>query len=318
MVRRPTAALSVRGVRIGQAQTPDGNSGVTVALFDRSAPMVVDVRGGASATYDLASLGLDATFGRRWAVFFSGGSLFGLDAAAGIRDRILEMGGGLRVFQNPRRLAAVSGAALFDLPNDLRALPDYRSLGYQAARSASTGPVGLGKVGAGAGALVGKYRGRAAAMRGGVGWAERRVGRQGYIGALVAANAVGAVRDPSRGEWVAGARNARGGVVPPLPYRSTRHAALGTTLTLIVTDLEVERPTLQRIASIAHAGLGGAIIPFQSATDGDTLFAAATGAAGTPPAEVRPGGTADALGALGAVCAVDALLKAVRASNPAR
>jgi len=92
MVRRDRSALSVRGLRIGQAESSDGATGVTVALFDRSTPLVVDVRGGASATYDLASLSLDATFGRRWAVFFSGGSLFGLDAGAGVRDRILETG----------------------------------------------------------------------------------------------------------------------------------------------------------------------------------------------------------------------------------
>ncbi len=315
MARRDSAALSVRGLRIGHARTSDGASGVTVALFDGPTPLVVDVRGGASTTYDLASLSLDATFGRRWAVFFSGGSLFGLDAAAGVRDHILETGGGQRVFHNPRRLAPVSGAVLFDLPQDLNPLPDYRALGYEAARRARNGPVAMGRVGAGAGALVGKYRGRAAAMRGGVGWAQRPTGRRGHIGALVAANAVGAVRDPARGQWVAGARSARGRVVSPSPRRTTAHSSFGTTLTLIVTDLAVERPVLQRIASIAHAGLGGAIVPFQSATDGDLLFAAATGAAGAAPREQRPGGTADALGALGASCAIDALLRAVRASN---
>jgi L-aminopeptidase/D-esterase-like protein len=315
MVRRDASVLSVRGLRLGHAETGDETSGVTVALFDRSTPTVVDVRGGASATYDLASLSLDATFGRRWAVFFSGGSLFGLDAAAGIRDRILETGGGQRVFRNPHRLAPVSGAALFDLPQNLLPLPDYRALGFEAARRASYGPVAGGSVGAGAGALVGKYRGRAAAKRGGVGWAQRPIGRRGHIGALVAANAVGAVRDPARGRWVAGARTARGRMVPPSPRRAAKHYSLGTTLTLIVTDLVIERSVLQRIASISHAGLGGAIVPFQSATDGDLLFAAATGASGLPPGEVRPGATADALGTLGASCAIDALLRAVRAAN---
>ncbi len=318
MVRRGAARLSVRGLRIGHAEALDGATGVTVAVFDRSTPLVVDVRGGASATYDLASLSLDATFGRRWAVFFAGGSLFGLDAAAGVRDRILETGGGQQVFRNPHRVAPVSGAALFDLPPTVRPMPAYRTLGYEATRSATAGPVRSGRVGAGAGALVGKYRGRAAAMRGGVGWAQRPFGRRGHIGALVAANAVGAVRDPSRGRWVAGARGARGRVVPPSPRSPSRAQDQGTTLTLIVTDLAIERPVLQRIASIAHAGLGGAIVPFQSATDGDLLFVAATGAAGEPPREERPGAAADALGALGAACAVEALLRAVRTSNRGR
>lgn len=315
MVRRGPAGLSVRGLRIGHAESSDGATGVTVALFERATPLVVDVRGGASATYDLASLALDATFGRRWAVFFSGGSLYGLDAAAGVRDWILESGGGQRVFRNPHRIAPISGAALFDLPPTLRPIPAYRTLGYEAARCATSGRIASGAFGAGAGALIGKYRGRAAAMRGGVGWAQRSFGRRAHIGALVAANAVGAVRDPARGRWVAGARGAGGRVVPPTPRRPNSPPSFGTTLTLVVTDLSIERPVLQRVASIAHAGLGGAIVPFQSATDGDLLFVAATGAFGAPPREERPGATADALGSLGAACAIDALLKAVRASN---
>jgi len=318
VARRDSGPVSVRGLRIGHAQTSDALTGVTVALFDGPTPTTVDVRGGASATYDLASLSLDATFGSRWAVFFSGGSLFGLDAAAGVRDRILETGGGQRVFRNPHRLAPISGAALFDLPPTRVPLPPYRTLGYEAARSATNGPVATGRVGAGAGALVGKYRGRAAAMRGGIGWAQRPVGRRGHLGALVAANAVGAVRDPSNGRWVAGARGARGRVVPPSPQRPTATPGQGTTLTLIVIDLAIDRPILQRIGAIAHAGLGGAIVPFQSATDGDLLFVAATGAAGLAPREERPGATADALGTLAAACAIDALLEAVRASNQTR
>src|SRR5208282_1638653 len=95
---------SVAGVSVGQAETPDGRSGVTVVRFDSAVPTVVDVRGGASATYDTASLSLDSTFGRRWAVFFSGGSLFGLDAARGIRTRILETRGGHSAFRNPNRV----------------------------------------------------------------------------------------------------------------------------------------------------------------------------------------------------------------------
>ncbi|MCI4364566.1 MAG: P1 family peptidase [Thermoplasmata archaeon] len=315
MVRSASARLSVRGVRIGQAETEEGSSGVSVALFDGPTPTVVDVRGGASATYDLASLTLDATFGRRWAIFFSGGSLFGLDAAAGIRDRILETGGGVAVFENPHRIAPVSGAALYDLPGRPGPLPNYRDLGYAATQNATAKSVRVGRVGAGTGALVGKYRGRSSAMRGGVGWAERQLGRGAHIGALVAVNAVGAVRDPTHGRWVAGARDSHGRLRPPMTRGPATGGILGTTLGLLVTDLEVDRTVLQRIASIAHSGLGAAIVPFHSATDGDLLFAAATGVAGPPAKELRPGGTADALGSVAAACAVEAVLTAVRSGN---
>lgn len=300
---------------MGHAETPEGSSGVTAILFDRATACVVEVRGGASATYDTASLSLDATFGRRWALFFAGGSLFGLDAARGVRLRVLERGGGHRAFRNPNRVAPVSGAALFDLPTRVGPIPDYLPLGYEAARRASREEVAVGRVGAGAGATVGKYLGRHRSMRGGIGAAAMRLGRRGSLGVLLAVNAVGAVRDPVSGRWAAGARDANGRLSPPRSGASARDATTGTTLGVVATDLRVDRPTLARIVAMAHVGLASAITPFHSATDGDVLFGAATGAAGSAPAEERPGGTADRLGILASELAVRAVLGAVRAAN---
>ena len=306
----------VRGVRVGQVETPDGASGVSVALFDRPAPTVVDVRGGASATYDTASLSLDATFGRRWAIFFSGGSLYGLDAARGIRTRILETGGGHRAFQNPNPVVPISGAALFDLPRSLQGLPDYLPLGYEAARRANRAPVSVGAVGAGAGATIGKYRGRAHAMHGAIGSEGARPRGLGTLGVLVAVNAVGAVRDPASGKWIAGARGAGGSVVPPDGPPRRSDLGTGTTLGLVVTDLTVDRPTLARIASIVHAGLSAVIRPFHSSTDGDVLFVAATGLSRPSRAESRPGELADRLGMRASALAIDAVLAGIRQANP--
>ncbi len=304
---------SIRGLRVGQAETPTRTSGVTVVLFDAPAPTVVDVRGGASATYDTASLALDATFGRRWAVFFAGGSLYGLDAARGVRTRILETGGGHRAFRNPNMVVPISGAALFDLPTVLGPIPDYLSLGYEAARRARRGPVTIGRVGAGAGATVGKYLGRHRAMRGGLGAAASRFGR-GRVGVLVAVNSVGAVRDPATGTWVAGARGPKGTVVPPHARALGVDRTAGTTLSLVATDLAVDRPNLARVAAMVQTGLAAAIAPFHSSVDGDVLFAVSTGAASDPPPGLRPGETADRLGARAAELAVDAVLVAVAAA----
>lgn len=315
--RAPTLTL-VRGLRVGQAETPDGRSGVSVALFDGPTPVVVDVRGGASATYDTASLSLDATFGRRWAVFFAGGSLYGLDAARGVRTRILETGGGHLAFRNPNPIVPISGAALFDLPRSRSGLPDYLPLGYEAARRASRDPVAVGRVGAGAGATVGKYRGRGRAMHGGVGTAAGYQRGYGAVGVMVVVNAVGGVRDPRNGAWVAGARDARGGVVPPGSAGPGPRRDGGTTLGLVVTDLDVDRPTLARVASIVHAGLSSTIRPFHSSTDGDVLFAAATGKAEPARHPSRPGEIADRLGIRASELAVEAVLRGIRAANPGR
>jgi L-aminopeptidase/D-esterase-like protein len=283
-------------------------------LFEAAAPTVVEVRGGASATYDTASLSLDSTFGRRWALFFAGGSIYGLDAARGVRLRVLERGGGHRAFRNPNLVAPVSGAALFDLPTVPGPIPDYLPLGYEAALRANRDEVPVGRVGAGAGASVGKYLGRDRAMHGGIGAAAARVGRRGGIGVLLAVNATGAVRDPGTGRWVAGAHDPRGRIIPPRTGPST-DSTTGTTLGLVATDLEVDRPTLARVVAMAHVGLASAITPFHSAVDGDVLFGTSTGSAGPAPPEPRPGGTANLLGILAAELAVRAALRAVRAAN---
>jgi len=302
----------IPGVRIGHATTPDGSSGVTVVRFDRARPTVVDVRGGASATYDIGSLSLDAIFGRRWAIFFSGGSLYGLDAARGIRTRLLEEGEGQRAFHNPNRVVPIAGATLFDLPASERAIPDYVPLGYEAARAAHRSAVGSGPIGAGAGATVGKYLGRARAMRGGLGSAADRLPGGGTVGVVVVVNSVGAVREPRTGAWVAGARGAGGRIAPPRFAAGGAVAGSHTTLAVVVTDVTVARPGLQRIAANVSTGLARVIVPFHTSVDGDLVFAVSTEQRTAPRGERRPGEIVDRIGIRAAELAARAAVRAVR------
>ncbi|MCI4348989.1 MAG: P1 family peptidase [Thermoplasmata archaeon] len=302
---------------MGSAESSDHTTGVTVVLFEDGAPTVVDVRGGASGTFDTASLGLDATFGRRWALFLAGGSLFGLDAARGIRRRVLETGGGVEPFPGASSIVPISGAILFDLPKDPRRVPDYAEIGYRAALGASRAPVQPGPFGAGAGATIGKYLGRIRAAPGGIGSAATNLPGVGRVGVLVAVNAVGAIRDPATGEWLAGPRGRDGRVVPPVslktgPIAQTR----GTSLVIVVTDARVERSVLQRLAIFAHAGLARAVDPSHTSTDGDVAFVATTGAGPKRLKEGFPGATADRLGAATAALVVRSVHLAARSSDP--
>lgn len=303
-------------VRVGHAEDSRRVTGVTVVRFSRPAPVVLLVLGGASATYDTASLDLDATFGRRWAVFFAGGSVFGLDAARGVRTAILAAGGGHRVFGHPRRVAPVTGATLFDLePNGASPLPDYTQLGRRATMAASDAPVLHGRRGAGRGALVGKYLGRGRASPGGVGSAARRVEGLGIVGALAVVNAVGAVRDPATDRWVAGAREDDGTIVPPGPGPRRRPARTrvpaGTTLAVLVTDVGLSRPQLHRAATVAAGGLARSVVPLATATDGDVLFMATIREGRRLPPEPYPGAWADRVGWSGAEVLARAVVRAV-------
>lgn len=307
--------VGVQGMRIGHATAPDRSTGVTVALFRPPASVVIDVRGGASCTYDPASLSLDATFGRRWAIFFAGGSVHGLDAGRGIRTALLSGGDGQRPFLNPNRIVQVSGATLFDLPATEGAINDYLPLGFEAASRASVGPVPVGRVGAGAGATVGKYLGRDRAMPGGLGYVAGRLRQVGTTGALVVLNSVGAVREASTGRWVAGARGPSGRIAPPRPFarKDARpsYRPRGTNLVLVVTEAPLDRSGLHRLAQQAHDGLARAVVPAHTATDGDVVFAATTALARSPRRERYPGALADQVGSYSAELVAAAAVQAV-------
>jgi L-aminopeptidase/D-esterase-like protein len=249
-------------------------------LFDQASLTAIDVRGGASCTYDTASLDLEATFGRRWGIFFAGGSIYGLDAARGVRTRLLEVGIGQPLLGGRVPIVQLSGSTIYDLPSRGGAMADYLPLGYEAALSAGSTAVAQGRIGAGAGATVGKYRGRRLAMPGGLGSTAERIRGLGWVGALVVANSVGAVRDPETGRWVAGARTGSGKITPPVnPWRTSSSwggSSTGTTLVLVATDIALDRRELKRVAVMAQTGVARAITPAHAAVDGDVVFAVST------------------------------------------
>ncbi|MCI4335967.1 MAG: P1 family peptidase [Thermoplasmata archaeon] len=314
----PATLTKVAGLSVGHAQNDGKTTGVTVVRFRRAAPTVVHVLGGASATYDTGSLSLDATFGRRWAIFLAGGSLFGLDAARGVRNALLASGAGGRVFGHTQRLAPITGAALFDLPRLGKEIPDYVELGRKAVSTASRKPVEMGPVGAGTGATVAKYLGRRFARRGGLGSAAARAPKLGWVGVIAAVNSVGAVWDPEIGHWAAVAREPGGPPLAPGGFRDVSGRQVdsrGTTLVVVVCELTLERSALQRIGSIAAAGLARCIMPVFTATDGDVLFTASTERRSLRGGRSYPMAEADELGAIAAGLIPRAVVRAVTSAG---
>ena len=74
----------VPGVRVGYAQDLGALTGCTVILFEGGAVGGLDLRGSATGTRQMDVLRPQHLVGRIDAVFFAGGSAFGLDAAAGV------------------------------------------------------------------------------------------------------------------------------------------------------------------------------------------------------------------------------------------
>jgi len=270
----------VPGIRVGHATDTTNVTGCTVLLVPPDGVRcVIDARGGAPGTRETALLA-EGSATRIHAIFLSGGSAFGLAAADGVVAWLAERGVGFPTGVRP--VPIVPAAILFDLAIGTAEAPSP-TMGYAAANSASSLPVTCGSVGAGTGATVGKLYGRARAMQGGIGSAAAVVSVAGadyLVGALVAVNAVGDVRDPVGNRIIAGARNGdswvrmRGSSValPTLPPPT----GTNTTLGVIATDAPLTRTALTRLAISAHDGLAHSISPAHTAADGDAIFVLTT------------------------------------------
>jgi L-aminopeptidase/D-esterase-like protein len=274
MANGPEAAARLPGgVSVGHWTDAAGRTGCTVVLVPGGAVPGVDVRGGAPGTLGTDELRPGMTAERAHAILLTGGSAFGLAAAAGVMRYLDEHGVGFAI--RTVRVPIVAAAVIFDLlTGDPRARPDAAA-GYAACRAA-TGQPAVGAVGAGTGATVAKGNG-GPPRPGGVGIASAPAGAA-TVAAVMVANSVGGIWDDERHEWIARLAPGEGGPGPV--------AGANTTIGVVVTDAELTKGQANRVAAVAHDGIARAVRPAHTRYDGDTIFCLATGAvaaSGTAP-----------------------------------
>ena len=301
---------TIPGVRIGHASDLKGLTGCTVVLCEGGAVCGVDVRGGASGTRDLAPCLPGHVVERVHAIFLSGGSAFGLAAAAGVMEYLESRGVGFPAGRV--RVPIVPGAVIFDLHlGSSKARPDRR-MALRACRNATTKVV-EGSVGAGTGATVGKLYGISQSTKGGLGFASR--GLPGGVRAqtLAVVNAFGDVVDPRTGQVIAGAR-----VSPKSPEFAVTterifetgsgqgFAATHTTLVVVMTNAGLDKVQTTRVAQMAHAGLARALQPVHTQFDGDLVFALSLG---------RKRADVNSLGTAAAAATAEAIVRAVETAQ---
>ena len=273
--------------RFGHAQDTRAATGCTVVIAPAGARCGVDVRGGGPATRETDLLKPENMIEAVHAVVLSGGSAFGLEASSGVMDALAERGIGFTV--ETARVPIVTGACLFDLLVGEASHPD-KAMGRAAAETALAGePFAQGNVGAGTGATVGKLLGGERAMKSGFGLHAVRFGDL-VVGALVAVNALGNVRDED-GTWIAGCRAEDGsvmdgGIAFELAARATaaqtaapRSAGpcANTTIGVVVTNANLTKAQATKVSSTCHDAYARAIKPVHTSNDGDTVFTFASG-----------------------------------------
>jgi L-aminopeptidase/D-esterase-like protein len=276
------ALTDVHGVLVGHAQDKALASGTTAIIFAEPAVASVDVRGGGPGTRETDLLSPERTVERIDAVCLSGGSAFGLDAAAGVVAALAEQGRGFAV--GSARVPIVPAAILFDLTNGgdkaWGRYSPYRDFGHAAALAASR-TVAVGSVGAGLGARTGT-------LKGGVGMASTVLGATGLtVGALAVVNALGsATIGDSSYFWAApfefddefGGQGSPAETPPSAWFAPGKPlAGANTTLAIVATDAALTKAEARMLAVMAQDGLARALVPCHTPLDGDTVFSAATG-----------------------------------------
>lgn len=282
MAQLQNLLTDVAGVRVGHATDLTLGSGVTAIVFDKPAVASGSVLGGAPGGRDTDLLNPAMTVETVDAFVLSGGSAFGLDAAGGVQAGLREQGRGLQV--GTTRVPIVPQAILMDLLNggnkDWGLHSPYRDMGYAAFTAADDTAFPLGTVGAGTGATT-------ATFKGGLGSASAVTSGGYVVAALVAVNALGSATVGDGPHFWAAPFEQEGefgnrGVPAGFSASDTAMRLKGVTLTAttigaVVTDATLSKAQAHRLSILAHDGLARAVLPAHLSSDGDTMFAAATG-----------------------------------------
>jgi len=312
----------VGGLRVGHFTDPRRPTGCTVVLFDKPAAAGADYDGSAPAESLGVVLQPVSPLEHIHGILLLGGGPLALGASAGVVRFLEEQKIGYDWGVPNVRVPIVIGAAIDDLAHGdgrIRVGPDEA---YKACQAATADAVLEGSLGAGTGATVGKlFVGRGMpGMKGGVGCASLRLG-QLVVAALVVVNAAGDIVDWRKGTILAGARTGDGrefartlellrrdlgtrAASAPLSEGPLR----ATTLSVIATNLALNKTQLTKLAMMANTGAARAIQPYHTQADGDQVLAVSTGS-------LELGVSLTAVGAVAAEVVSDAIARAVASAT---
>ena len=277
----------IKGIKVGSFSDRQARTGCTVVLSEQGFLGSCEVRGGAPGTREKALLEPNAGMDQVHGILLTGGSAFGLRAAAGVMDYLEEKEIGYPT--GVARVPIIPAGVIFDLARgDSEVRPDA-DMAYQACCRAVDENIETGDCGVALGATVGKIRGMENCMSTGLGTASMRQGKV-IAGALAVCNALGDIRDPHSHEILAGAKKDDGSFVDSkqalisgLSVTDTDKEQPGakmtnnTTLVVVAVNAQLNKTEVHKISQMAHNGLAQTIFPVHTMLDGDIVFTLAGG-----------------------------------------
>ena len=257
------------GYRVGHWTNPEALTGCTVVIPPRGNVTSCDVRGSGPGSRELILLDPKRRLTEVHGIVLTGGSAFGLASADGAMRWLAEHDIGYETMFG--LVPIVPAAVVFDLSEgrpDVRPGQEEGRLACDAAREMFE----TGRIGAGAGATVGKWAGREDSSPGGLGAGEATA--EGHtVRAIAVVNAVGDIIADD-GSVLAGTRD-------PHPAREDpetppEEPPMNTVLVLATVTATLEKREVQWLAQRASDGVTVSVRPAHTRYDGDVAFVVAT------------------------------------------
>jgi L-aminopeptidase/D-esterase-like protein len=272
----------INGITVGHYTDEKNITGCTVILCPPKTVASCDVRGSSPGSRELMLLAPEKQMQEVHAVLLSGGSAYGLGAANGVMQFLAERNIG---YKTPWAIVPiVPTAIIFDLNIGSASVFPTPENAYAACTNAAV-QFEQGSVGAGTGAVAGKWNGFQHAMKGGIGSASLRIGDV-VVGAIAVVNAVGDIVD-EQGVIIAGAQQEGRffGAENRMQALNTPHLLVrntNTTLAVVASNARLTKVDTYRAAQRVHDGMARAIIPCHTTFDGDASIALSTGEVTAP------------------------------------
>ncbi len=269
---------SIEGIQVGHYTDRENFTGCTVILCPENTVGSIEMRGNSPGSRETALLAPEKSMQQVNAILLTGGSAFGLAAAEGVVQYLVERDRGyVTAFA---KVPIVPAAVVYDLGVGNAGVRPGRDEGYAACTYATGNEVQRGVVGAGTGTTVGKWLGPEFKMKGGIGTAVSQYNDL-KVAALAVVNAVGDVISTD-GKVLAGARHPEGGfwaeIDPSLKFvgKSIGYG-VNTTLVAVATNARLTKLEVYKVCQRAGIGMARALKPVNTSYDGDCIFGLATG-----------------------------------------
>ena len=256
-------------IKIGHWTDKEAETGCTVIRFPKSVVASGEVRGGAPATREFELLAPERTIENIDAVVISGGSAFGLSSAIGVVEFLEESGIGFPTTQGP--VPIVVGMSLYDLGVGSSSIRPGADEGRIACLDGENTEIETGRLGAGAGATTGNWRGKENLSYGGIGIASAEV--EGVIVcSLFAVNPAGDVID----EKIAESFIKESFELSKERENIETTELMNTTLGVVMTNLSLTKSECYLLSQSSHDGIARSIFPAHTRMDGDAVVAVST------------------------------------------